>query len=120
MESIESVNKILEEANKRILPVGTGMFSDKLEKTGLLYIHIYIMWLLIFLALGDLFGALKGRLHDSNKNLIMSTLSTIGALASAMGPPVEKSSKVLFCFSSSRFIKILMPNQMCLTFPSKN
>ncbi|KAH6829059.1 ARM repeat superfamily protein [Perilla frutescens var. hirtella] len=67
LESIESVNKILEEANKRILPVGTG----------------------------DLFGALKGRLHDSNKNLIIATLSTIGALASAMGPPVEKSSKGL-------------------------
>ncbi|KAL8032654.1 hypothetical protein ABFX02_13G110200 [Erythranthe guttata] len=65
LESIESVNKILEEANKRIQPIGTG----------------------------ELFGALRNRLHDSNKNLIMATLSTIGALASAMGQPVEKSSK---------------------------
>ncbi|GFQ07256.1 protein mor1 [Phtheirospermum japonicum] len=65
LESIESVNKILEEANKRIQPTGTG----------------------------ELFGALRSRLHDSNKNLIMATLTTIGALASAMGQPVEKSSK---------------------------
>ncbi|KAL2473261.1 Protein MOR1 [Forsythia ovata] len=65
LESIETVNKILEEANKRIQPTGTG----------------------------ELFGALRNRLHDSNKNLIMATLSTIGGLASAMGPAVEKSSK---------------------------
>lgn len=68
---------------------------EKLKKKLKFHIRIYMMHLLIFLALGDLFGALKGRLHDSNKNLIMSTLNTIGALASAMGPPVEKSSKVL-------------------------
>lgn len=42
----------------------------------------------------ELFGALKGRLYDSNKNLIMATLATLGGLASAMGPPVEKCSKV--------------------------
>ncbi|GER25405.1 microtubule organiziation 1 family protein [Striga asiatica] len=65
LESIETVNKILEEANKRIQPTGTG----------------------------ELFGALRSRLHDSNKNLIMATLNTIGALASAMGQPVEKASK---------------------------
>ncbi|KAH0698218.1 hypothetical protein KY290_016025 [Solanum tuberosum] len=65
LESIESVNKILEEANKRIQPTGTG----------------------------ELFGALRGRLYDSNKNLIMATLSTFGGVASAMGPAVEKSSK---------------------------
>ncbi|KAL7231143.1 hypothetical protein ACSBR2_009419 [Camellia fascicularis] len=40
----------------------------------------------------ELFGALRGRLYDSNKNLIMATLSTIGAVASAMGLAVEKSS----------------------------
>ncbi|XP_042026470.1 protein MOR1-like isoform X2 [Salvia splendens] len=79
LESIESVTKILEEANKRILPAGTG----------------------------ELFGALKGRLHDSNKNLIIATLSTIGALATAMGQPVEKSSKgilsdVLKCLGDNK------------------
>ncbi|KAK1368575.1 Microtubule organization protein [Heracleum sosnowskyi] len=65
MESIEAVNKILEEANKRIQPTGTV----------------------------ELFGALRGRLYDSNKNLIMATLSTIGGIASAMGSAVEKASK---------------------------
>ncbi|KAG6421542.1 hypothetical protein SASPL_118098 [Salvia splendens] len=52
LESIESVTKILEEVNKRVLLAGTG----------------------------DLFGAIKGRLHDTNANLIIATLSTIGAL----------------------------------------
>ncbi|KAI5657025.1 hypothetical protein M9H77_25818 [Catharanthus roseus] len=65
LESIEAVNKILEEANKRIQPTGTG----------------------------ELFGALKGRLYDSNKNLIMATLSTISGVATAMGAAVEKASK---------------------------
>ncbi|ONK78042.1 uncharacterized protein A4U43_C02F13600 [Asparagus officinalis] len=65
LESIESVNKILEEANKRIQAAGTV----------------------------ELLGALRGRLFDSNKNLVMATLTTISGIASAMGPPVEKSSK---------------------------
>ncbi|KAJ6724153.1 CYTOSKELETON-ASSOCIATED PROTEIN 5 [Salix viminalis] len=65
LESIEAVNRILEEANKRIQPTGTG----------------------------ELFGALRGRLYDSNKNLIMTALTTIGGVASAMGPAVEKPSK---------------------------
>ncbi|XP_064951029.1 protein MOR1-like isoform X1 [Musa acuminata AAA Group] len=65
LESIESINKILEEAHKRIQPAGTV----------------------------ELFGALRGRLCDSNKNLVMATLTVIGSLASAMGSPVEKSSK---------------------------
>ncbi|THU43931.1 hypothetical protein C4D60_Mb02t02050 [Musa balbisiana] len=65
LESIESINKILEEAHKRIQPAGTV----------------------------ELFGALRGRLCDSNKNLVMVTLTVIGSLASAMGSPVEKSSK---------------------------
>ncbi|KAK6267582.1 hypothetical protein QUC31_011742 [Theobroma cacao] len=65
LESIEAVNKILEEANKRIQPTGTG----------------------------ELFGALRGRLYDSNKNLVMATLTTIGGVASALGPAVEKASK---------------------------
>uniref|UniRef100_A0A2P2MMY9 Protein MOR1 n=1 Tax=Rhizophora mucronata TaxID=61149 RepID=A0A2P2MMY9_RHIMU len=69
LESIETVNSILEEANKRIQPTGTG----------------------------ELFGALRGRLYDSNKNLVIATLTTIGVIATAMGPAIEKSSKgILF------------------------
>ncbi|KAL6992610.1 Protein MICROTUBULE ORGANIZATION 1 [Sarracenia purpurea var. burkii] len=79
LESIEAVNKILEEANKRIQPIGTV----------------------------ELFGALRGRLYDSNKNLILATLSTVGAVAFAMGPAVEKSSKgilsdVLKCLGDNK------------------
>ncbi|GJY21494.1 protein MOR1 [Tanacetum coccineum] len=65
LESIEAVNKIVEEANKRIQPTGTV----------------------------KLFGALRSRLYDSNKNLIMATLTSINGLESAMGPAIEKSSK---------------------------
>ncbi|URD81256.1 CLASP N terminal [Musa troglodytarum] len=79
LESIESVNKIVEEAHKRIQPAGTV----------------------------ELFGALRGRLYDTNKNLIMVTLATLGGLASAMGPPVEKCSKgilsdVLKCLGDNK------------------
>ncbi|KAF3432700.1 hypothetical protein FNV43_RR23802 [Rhamnella rubrinervis] len=79
LESIEAVNKILEEANKRIQPNGTV----------------------------ELFGALKGRLYDSNKNLVMATLTTIGNVATAMGAAVEKSSKgilsdVLKCLGDNK------------------
>lgn len=55
------------------------------------------------LILGELFGALKGRLYDSNKNLIMATLNAIGSVASAMGPPVEKSSKVIILPNTDHF-----------------
>ncbi|XP_020588721.1 protein MOR1 isoform X3 [Phalaenopsis equestris] len=79
LESIDSINKILEEAHKRIQPAGTT----------------------------ELFGALKGRLCDSNKNLVMATLATIGGIASAMGLAVEKSSKgilldVLKCLGDNK------------------
>lgn len=47
-----------------------------------------------YLTPGELFGALRGRLYDSNKNLVMATLTTIGGVASALGPAVEKASKV--------------------------
>lgn len=52
---------------------------------------------------GELFGALRGRLYDSNKNIVMATLTTIGNVASAMGQAVEKSSKVsgFCCFEFS-------------------
>lgn len=33
-------------------------------------------------------------MYDSNKKLVMEALSTIGGVASAMGPAVEKASKV--------------------------
>lgn len=46
----------------------------------------------------ELFGALRGRLSDSNKNLVMATLTCVGNVASAMGPAVEKSSKVVDTF----------------------
>ena len=52
----------------------------------------------------ELFGALRGRLYDSNKNLVMSTLSTVGAVASAMGPAVEKSSKVFAVTQNHIFV----------------
>ncbi|XP_022036003.1 protein MOR1 [Helianthus annuus] len=65
LESIEAVSKIVDEANKRVQPTGTV----------------------------ELFGALRARLYDSNKNLITATLTSISALASAMGPAVEKASK---------------------------
>ncbi|KAJ6844297.1 protein MOR1-like [Iris pallida] len=79
LESIDSVNKILEEAHKRIQPAGTV----------------------------ELFAALRARLYDSNKNLVMATLATIGGMAYAMGPAVEKSSKgilsdVLKCLGDNK------------------
>ena len=48
----------------------------------------------LFTVAVELFGALRARLFDSNKNLVMTTLTTVGNVASAMGSPVEKSSKV--------------------------
>ncbi|XP_024396661.1 protein MOR1 [Physcomitrium patens] len=64
-EALESLNGIIEEAHKRIQPTGTG----------------------------ELFMSLKARLNDSNKNLVMMTLATLGAIATAMGPVVDKHSK---------------------------
>ena len=56
---------------------------------------------------GEMFGALKGRLTDPNKNLIVLTMTTIGALATAMGPAVDKASRgivgdVLRCLSDPK------------------
>lgn len=78
LESIEGVNKLLETYN-RIQPTGTG----------------------------ELFVALRARLFDSNKNLVISTLTAIGNIATAMGPAVEKSSKgilsdVLKCLTDNK------------------
>uniref|UniRef100_A0A7N0ZV85 Protein MOR1 n=1 Tax=Kalanchoe fedtschenkoi TaxID=63787 RepID=A0A7N0ZV85_KALFE len=79
LESIEAVNKILEEANKRIQHTGTA----------------------------ELLGALRGRLNDSNKNLVTATLNTFSLMASAMGPPFDKATKgmlldVLKCLSDNK------------------
>ena len=41
-------------------------------------------------SLGDLPGGLKGRLADSNKKLIITTLGIIGSLATAMGSGCSK------------------------------
>lgn len=78
LESIEGVNKLLETYN-RIQPTGTG----------------------------ELFVSLRARLFDSNKNLVISTLTAIGNIATAMGPAVEKSSKgilsdVLKCLTDNK------------------
>lgn len=58
-----------------------------------LFVNNFPLLIIVYLT-GELFGALRGRLYDSNKNLVMATLTTLGAIASAMGPAVEKSSKV--------------------------
>ncbi|KAL2612993.1 hypothetical protein R1flu_024685 [Riccia fluitans] len=67
-EAIEAVNTILQESNMRIQANGTG----------------------------ELIGALKGRLADSNKNLVIMTLATFGKIAQAMGPSFEKCFKVVY------------------------
>jgi cytoskeleton-associated protein 5 len=69
----------LEEANRRIQPTGTG----------------------------ELFMGLKARLYDSNKNLVTVTLGTLGFMAAAMGPAIDKHSKgimadVLKCLGDNK------------------
>ncbi|KAF9625867.1 hypothetical protein IFM89_027644 [Coptis chinensis] len=73
---IDSVNKILEEANK----------AHSTDRTVCLSFHLASQI--------ELFGDLRGRLYDNNKNLVMATL-VVGGVASAMGPMVEKSTKHL-------------------------
>lgn len=95
MESIEAVNKILEEANKRIQPTGTG--TKHLYYVTCFYIispFNFLMTTYFFILPVELFGALRARLYDSNKNLVAATLTAVGNVASAMGAPVEKFSKV--------------------------
>jgi len=59
----------------------------------------------------ELFGALRGRLFDSNKNIVTATLVTVGNVASAMGQAAEKASKVRgFCY-----VFLIMPS-WCLLF----
>lgn len=61
----------------------------------LYFSFLYLTFLACLISV-ELFGALKGRLYDSNKNLVMATLTTLGNIASAMGAAVEKSSKVAY------------------------
>ncbi|KAJ0485165.1 putative armadillo-like helical protein [Helianthus annuus] len=82
-QSIEAVSKIVDEANKRIQPTGTV----------------------------ELFGALRAQLYDSNKNLITATLTSISALASAMGPVVAKANNVNRYRILSDVIKCLGDNK---------
>ena len=63
--ALESIDKALVGANKRITTDG----------------------------MGELFQALKGPLADSNKNLIAQACLVVGSLASAIGPAVEKDGK---------------------------
>lgn len=109
LESIDSINKILEEANKRIQPTGTGKASNCTLFPWQYIWNVAAQYndfdqnLGVELS-GELFGALRGRLYDSNKNLVMATLAVIGGIASAMGPPVEKSSKVCLLAFEDHFI----------------
>ncbi|ONM36800.1 Protein MOR1 [Zea mays] len=71
------------------------------------FIQLVVNCLGHLITTAELFSALRGRLYDSNKNLVMATLSTIGGLVSAMGPSVEKSSKgiladVLKCLGDNK------------------
>ncbi|ORX94275.1 ARM repeat-containing protein [Basidiobolus meristosporus CBS 931.73] len=77
-EGLDEVQKILEAANKRIKP-----------------------------NVGDLPGALKGRLGDSNKNLVILTLEILSTMAVAMSQPFEKPCRivlpsVLGCLSDNK------------------
>ncbi|KAE9589870.1 hypothetical protein Lalb_Chr21g0313501 [Lupinus albus] len=52
----------------------------------------------------ELFGALRGRLFDSNKNIIMATLTTIGNVASAIGTSRGEGilSDILKCLGDNK------------------
>ena len=45
--------------------------------------------------LGDLGTALVARLHDSNKNIIITSLGLLGELATSVGPNIKSSSKAV-------------------------
>ena len=60
-------------------------------------------------ALGDLPGALKGRLADTNKNLVVTTLNILASIATAMGPAVKKYLPVL----GSAIIHVLSDAKVC-------
>ncbi|PVU87154.1 hypothetical protein BB559_006193 [Furculomyces boomerangus] len=75
-EALDSLSQLIEQANKRIQP---GLSNE-------------------------LFGALKGRLNDSNKNLIAQTLGLLALFSESMGPPFE------------RYLRIVgLPTMQCLS-----
>lgn len=51
---------------------------------------------LIEASIGDLMPALRARLADTNKNLVTLTLSLLETLSMAMGPPVERFTRIIF------------------------
>ncbi len=64
-------------------------------------------------SLGDLPGALKGRLSDSNKKLIITTLDIVKNLSAAMGSGCSKFLKtfipgVLNCLGDSNVSLLAM------------
>ncbi|KAJ1982689.1 hypothetical protein H4R34_001626 [Dimargaris verticillata] len=65
-EGLEQVQEILTTANNRIKP-----------------------------NVGELWGGLKGRLADANKNLISVAAELVASIASAMGPPFEKQGRLI-------------------------
>ncbi|GAB5588997.1 hypothetical protein Unana1_03897 [Umbelopsis nana] len=77
-EGLEKVLGIINDANKRIKP-----------------------------NLGEFLGVLKQRLNDSNKNLQIMTLETIGLLATSMGKPFEQYIKTV----ASPVISVLTDNK---------
>jgi cytoskeleton-associated protein 5 len=61
---------------------------------------------LLFLQVGDLMPALKQRMTDSNKNLVIQALQLLGKLAKAMGRPIAREAR-----------GVLGPAIKCLTDP---
>ena len=57
--------------------------------------------------LGGLMPALKARLSDSNKNLVVNVLELLGLIATSMGPSIEKHMKSIIpamftCFADTK------------------
>jgi len=58
-------------------------------------------------ACGELWGAMKARLKDINKNLAIQVVALLGKIAAAVGAPVEK------------YAKFVMPNMLALIADNK-
>ncbi|PNX55715.1 protein MOR1-like, partial [Trifolium pratense] len=63
---------------------------------------------------GDLFGALRARLNDSNKKLVMATLTSIGNVASAMRQAkFSFLSDILKCLGDNRkYMRVCVLNTL--------